>query len=130
MKLNRREFIKNGGLLAVLSAIPGAIKVGTSAASEHVKEQVVKVVRKTIPLDVDVPKFDARTGVPVVDLWLAVDHPRGNFWSDNGMYLWTMQRDHWNYKLQVQAEHRVVCRTPQLSGVVENIGYEADSLFQ
>lgn len=51
-----------------------------------------------------------------------------SFWSDDGLYLWRVQRDHWDFRLSVQAEHRVVCRTPHLMGLLKDVGYAMPAL--
>lgn len=79
MKLSRRDFLRQSGLLALFSALPKAVTTGVDAVTvgiDAAKEHVLKVYRKTCTVHVDVPRFDVQTGVPVIDLWLAVDHPR------------------------------------------------------
>lgn len=45
------------------------------------------------------------------------------FWTDSGIYLWQLEQDHWNYRLGALTEARIVMRCPQLSGMVEEVGY-------
>ena len=46
------------------------------------------------------------------------------FWSDDGRYFWAIEFEKWCYKLSVKSEQRVVLRTPQLAGRIDNIMYE------
>jgi len=45
------------------------------------------------------------------------------WWTDNGFYSWSITQEKWCYQLHLKAEPRVVLRTPQLSGKVQNIRY-------
>ena len=46
------------------------------------------------------------------------------WWTDNGMYSWAYDGEKWCYKLCLRMEPRVVLRTPQLAGKIENVMYE------
>ena len=46
------------------------------------------------------------------------------WWTDNGMYSWAYDGEKWCYKLCLRTEPRVVLRTPQLAGKIENVMYE------
>lgn len=48
---------------------------------------------------------------------------RESFWTDNGRFLWAIDDLRQCYDLYVKTEPRVVLRTPQLAGVVQNIKY-------
>lgn len=76
MKLNRREFLKRGGLLAMLGAIPNAVTTSTQTVGEHIKERIVRVYRKTssILFNAPGPGRGRRVTAPVIDLWVAADH--------------------------------------------------------
>jgi hypothetical protein len=45
------------------------------------------------------------------------------FNTDAGMYSWTYLEKRWCYSLSLKTEQRVVLRTPQLAGVIQNVGY-------
>jgi len=45
------------------------------------------------------------------------------FWTDNGMYSWTYLETRWCYLLSLKTEQRVVLRTPQLAGALQNVMY-------
>lgn len=47
-----------------------------------------------------------------------------NFWTDRGLYSWAFEDQKWCYKLSVKTEERVVLRTPQLAGRIDNVMYE------
>lgn len=47
-----------------------------------------------------------------------------NFWSDDGVYSWAFEDQKWCYKLSVKTEQRIVLRTPQLAGRIDNVLYE------
>ena len=56
---------------------------------------------------------------------LAVLRNKGQFWvTDGGRYMWSMQNLNYCFKFQGKIEPRVVLRTPQLAGRLENIMYE------
>jgi len=46
------------------------------------------------------------------------------FWTDDGRYYWAVEYQKWCYKLSVKSEQRVVLRTPQLAGRIDNVLYE------
>ena len=45
------------------------------------------------------------------------------FWTDDGIYSWAIENIKWCYKLSLKTEQRVVLRTPQLAGKIQNIKY-------
>jgi len=45
------------------------------------------------------------------------------FWTDNGMYSWALEQIKWCYKLSLKTEQRIILRTPQLAGRVDNVKY-------
>lgn len=45
------------------------------------------------------------------------------FHTDMGMYSWTYLETRWCYLLSLKTEQRVVLRTPQLAGVLQNVMY-------
>ncbi len=51
---------------------------------------------------------------------------RGNeqFWTDRGVFSWAVETEKWCYKLSLKSEMRVVLRTPQLAGRIDNVLYE------
>jgi len=51
---------------------------------------------------------------------------RGNetFWTDRGMYSWAAEFQKWCYKLSCKIEPRIVLRTPQLAGRIDDVLYE------
>ncbi|TRO53302.1 hypothetical protein E2P63_02515 [Candidatus Bathyarchaeota archaeon] len=49
---------------------------------------------------------------------------REDFWSDDGVYLWSFQEQLYCYKLALKTEQRIILRTPQLAGKIQNVMYE------
>lgn len=45
------------------------------------------------------------------------------FWTDDGKYFWAIEHTKWCYKLSVKSQQRVVLRTPQLAGRIDNVLY-------
>jgi len=45
------------------------------------------------------------------------------FWTDNGRFLWVYRDNGYCFDMQAKIEPRVVLRTPQLAGKVQNILY-------
>lgn len=45
------------------------------------------------------------------------------FWTDGGKYLWALEQNKWCYKFAGKIEPRVVLRTPQLAGRIDNVRY-------
>lgn len=55
---------------------------------------------------------------------LAVLNNRQRFWSsDGGRWMWAVQDTNWCFKIQGKIEPRVVLRTPQLAGRIQNVTY-------
>lgn len=48
---------------------------------------------------------------------------REDFWTDRGMYSWAIDNLKWCYDLTLKTEMRVVLRTPQLAGKLQNVRY-------
>jgi hypothetical protein len=48
---------------------------------------------------------------------------REDFWTDRGMWSWAIETLNWCYKLKLKTEQRVVLRTPQLAGRIDNVRY-------
>lgn len=48
---------------------------------------------------------------------------REDFWTDRGIYSWAIENLNWCYKLKLKTEMRVVLRTPQLAGRIQNVMY-------
>lgn len=46
------------------------------------------------------------------------------FWTDNGLYSWAIEQVKWCYKLALKTEQRIILRTPQLAGRIDNVKYE------
>ena len=45
------------------------------------------------------------------------------FWTDAGVYTWAIEQIKWCYKLSLKTEQRVILRTPQLAGRIDNVKY-------
>lgn len=43
--------------------------------------------------------------------------------TDNGAYSWAIEQQKWCYKLALKTEQRIVLRTPQLAGKIDNVLY-------
>jgi hypothetical protein len=48
---------------------------------------------------------------------------REDFWTDRGMYSWAIEQVKWCHTLSLKTEMRVVLRTPQLAGKLQNVRY-------
>jgi hypothetical protein len=48
---------------------------------------------------------------------------RQDFWTDDGIFLWAIENQKYCYKLSLKTEQRVILRTPQLSGKIQNVKY-------
>lgn len=49
---------------------------------------------------------------------------KGRFWTtDGGRYMWTLQDLNYCFKVQGKIEPRVILRTPQLAGKIQNVKY-------
>lgn len=49
---------------------------------------------------------------------------RQDFWTDDGIYLWAIEQQKYCYKLSLKTEQRIILRTPQLAGKIQNVMYE------
>lgn len=45
------------------------------------------------------------------------------FWTDDGVYSWAITNEKWCYKLHLKTEQRIILRTPQLAGRIDNVRY-------
>lgn len=46
------------------------------------------------------------------------------FWTDDGIYGWAITDEHgWCYQLHLRTEQRIILRTPQLAGKIQNVKY-------
>lgn len=54
---------------------------------------------------------------------IALMRGREDFWTDQGMYSWAVEQVKWCYKFSLKSEQRVVLRTPQLAGKIDNVKY-------
>ena len=48
---------------------------------------------------------------------------REDFWTDRGVFSWAIENLKWCYELTVKTEQRIILRTPQLAGRIQNIRY-------
>jgi hypothetical protein len=62
---------------------------------------------------------DYRRGASDLALLRGMEH----FWTDRGIFSWAIENNKWCYKLSLKTEERVVLRTPQLAGRIDNILY-------
>jgi len=46
-----------------------------------------------------------------------------NFWTDGGAFSWALSEQRWCYQLSAKTEQRIVLRTPQLAGRIDNVLY-------
>lgn len=49
---------------------------------------------------------------------------RNDFWTDDGVFSWTLEEEKWCYELTAKTEQRIILRTPQLAGRIDNVMYE------
>lgn len=45
------------------------------------------------------------------------------FWTDDGVFSWALEDNKWCVKLSAKTEQRIVLRTPQLAGRIDNVMY-------
>lgn len=45
------------------------------------------------------------------------------WWTDNGVYSWSITQEKWCFKLHVKTEQRVILRAPHLAGRIDNVKY-------
>jgi hypothetical protein len=57
------------------------------------------------------------------DANVALLQGRQDFWTDGGVYSWAIEQVKWCYKLALKTEQRIILRTPQLAGKIQNIMY-------
>jgi hypothetical protein len=46
-----------------------------------------------------------------------------NFWTDDGVYSWATNSDYWCHLFGLRTEQRIVLRTPQLAGRIDDVMY-------
>jgi hypothetical protein len=52
-----------------------------------------------------------------------MQEPRQDFWTDDGVYSWAINSDYWCHLYGLRTEQRIVLRTPQLAGRIDNVRY-------
>lgn len=45
------------------------------------------------------------------------------WWTDNGVYAWSITQEKWCYKFHLKTQQRVILRTPHLAGRIDRIRY-------
>lgn len=48
---------------------------------------------------------------------------KNDWWTDDGRFLWALEQVKWCYTLSAKMEARIILRTPQLAGRINNIQY-------
>ena len=51
-------------------------------------------------------------------------HLGNHYWTDGGRFFWTYGRQNWCVKWETKIEPRIILRTPQLAGRIQNVLYE------
>jgi hypothetical protein len=46
-----------------------------------------------------------------------------HFWTDDGVWFWAIENQNFCYKLTMKTEQRIILRTPQLAGKIQNVRY-------
>ncbi len=46
-----------------------------------------------------------------------------SWWTDNGLYAWTLEQTKWCYKFSLKSQQRIVLRTPHLAGRIDSVKY-------
>jgi hypothetical protein len=46
-----------------------------------------------------------------------------NFWTDDGIWMWALEQTNFCYKLTMKTEQRIILRTPQLAGKIQQVRY-------
>lgn len=59
----------------------------------------------------------------IADQNVALLMGRQDFWTDSGVWSWAIEQIKWCYKLALKTEQRIVLRTPQLAGKLDNVRY-------
>ena len=54
---------------------------------------------------------------------VALMRGREDFWTDQGRYSWAVEQTKWCYKFSLKGEFRIILRTPQLAGKIDNVQY-------
>jgi hypothetical protein len=63
--------------------------------------------------------LDFRAAQPDVSLLKGME----NFWTDDGIYTWSITQEKWCYKMHLRTEQRVILRTPHLAGKIQKVKY-------
>jgi len=45
------------------------------------------------------------------------------WWTDNGLYSWTLEQTKWCYKFSLKSQQRIVLRAPHLAGRIDSVRY-------
>jgi hypothetical protein len=61
---------------------------------------------------------------PIANANVALLRGMQDFWTDGGLFTWAIESQKWCYKLALKTEQRIILRTPQLAGKIQNARYE------
>lgn len=64
--------------------------------------------------------IDYRQAQPDISLMRGMEQ---FFWTDGGVFSWAVEQVKWCYKFALKTEQRVILRTPQLAGRIDNVMY-------
>lgn len=112
---NRYPVVTDTGIYEHTNITSGSVPAGQYASSIYM-----------VPLRI--------TGNFPVTYWEYVDYRQAvmetnllngqqTFWTDDGRFFWNYDQNGFCFKLQAKTEPRVVLRTPQLAGKVQNVRY-------
>lgn len=60
---------------------------------------------------------------PIANRNVALLRGTNDFWTDGGVWSWAAEYQKWCFKLALKTEQRIILRTPQLAGKIQNVKY-------
>jgi len=112
---NRYPVVEDDGINEATNVTNGNLALGEYASSIYM---VPLTITGGFPV-VYREHVDYRQTAPDVRLLRG----REDFWTDDGIYYWAIEQDNFCYKLTMKTEQRIVLRTPQLAGKIQNVKY-------
>jgi len=112
----RYDVVTDPGITEATNITDANVPAGSYASSIFV---LPKTINSSFPVLYRQHKDYRR--MQAAELRLLRDMQR--FWTDDGVFSWAFEDNKWCVKLSVKSEQRIVLRTPQLAGRIDNVLY-------
>lgn len=112
----RYDVVTDPGIFEATNITNGNIPAGSYASSIYM---VPLTINGSFPVTYRQHKNYRAMWAPELPLL----RNRQRFWTDDGVFSWSFEDNKWCLKLSAKTEQRIVLRTPQLAGRIDNVLY-------